>query len=165
MITKFSEIVIREKFSMASSKAETDIELSADIVAAYVSFNSIPPSELSGLIHAVHTTLAKLGAEVTVPEPEKLVPAVSIRKSVTPDFLICLDDGKKFKSLKRHLATLGMTADQYRLKWNLPSDYPMVAPEYASRRSEMAKKIGLGQFRKDRKSGRKPKAVTEKAAS
>ena len=151
---------------MASSKAETDIELSADIVAAYVSFNSIPPSELSGLIHAVHTTLAKLGgAEVTVPQPETLVPAVSIRKSLTPEYLICLDDGKKFKSLKRHLATLGMTADQYRQKWNLPSDYPMVAPEYASRRSEMAKKIGLGQLRKDKKSGRTPKAVVERAAS
>jgi predicted transcriptional regulator len=148
MINKFSEIVVREKFSMASSKAETDIELSADIVAANVSFNSIPPSELSGLIHAVHTTLTKLGAEVTVPEPETLIPAVSIRKSVTPEYLICLDDGMRFKSLKKHLATLGMTADQYRQKWNLPSDYPMVAPEYASRRSEMAKKIGLGQLRK-----------------
>src|SRR5664279_4718052 len=128
-ITKSSEIMVREKFSMASSKAETDIELSADIVAAYVSFNSIPPSELSGLIHAVHTTLAKLGAEVTVPEPQALVPAVSVRKSITPEYLICLDDGMRFKSLKRHLATLGMTAEQYRQKWSLPSDYPMVAPE------------------------------------
>lgn len=150
---------------MASSRTETDIALSADIVAAYVSFNSVPSSGLSELIHAVHATLTKLGAEVTVPEPETLVPAVSIRKSVTPEYLICLDDGKKFKSLKRHLATLGMTADQYRLKWNLPKDYPMVAPEYASRRSELAKKIGLGQLRKGSKSGRKSKAVTDKAAS
>jgi predicted transcriptional regulator len=165
MITNFSEITIQERFSMASSKTETDIALSADIVAAYVSFNSVPSSGLGELIHAVYATLAKLGAEVTVPHPETLVPAVSIRKSITPEYLICLDDGMRFKSLKRHLATLGMTADQYRLKWNLPSDYPMVAPEYASRRSEMAKKIGLGQLRKGRKSGRKPKAVTEKAAS
>jgi predicted transcriptional regulator len=157
--------MIWEKSSMASSKTDSDIALSAGIVAAYVAFNSVPSSELSGLIHAVHTTLAKLGAEVTVPQPETLVPAVSIRKSLTPEYLICLDDGRKFKSLKRHLATLGMTADQYRQKWSLPSDYPMVAPEYASRRSEMAKKIGLGQFRKGSKSGWKPKAVTEKAAS
>ena len=80
-----------------------------------------------------------------VPEPEALVPAVPIRKSITPDYLICLDDGRKFKSLKRHLAAHGMTPDQYRQKWNLPKDYPMVAPEYAAKRSAMAKKLGLGR--------------------
>jgi predicted transcriptional regulator len=120
------------------------------------------------LIHAVHATLTRLGAEVTVPEPEAKVPAVSIRKSITPGYLVCLDDGKKFKSLKRHLATLGMTAEQYRQKWKLPSDYPMVAPAYAATRSALAKKIGLGQFRKKTgkpKSERKPKAMTEKTAS
>jgi len=134
---------------MASSKSETDIALSADIVAAYVSFNSVPTTGLPELIHAVHATLTKLGtATVAGPEPEALVPAVSIRKSITPGYLICLDDGKKFKSLKRHLSSLGMTPDQYRQKWNLPSDYPMVAPDYAASRSALAKKIGLGQKRK-----------------
>jgi predicted transcriptional regulator len=103
-----------------------------------------------------------------LPNLEALVPAVSIRKSITPEFLICLDDGKKFKSLRRHLSTLGMTPDQYRTKWGLPESYPMVAPEYAATRSALAKKIGLGQVRKDtakRKPGRKPKVAGEKAAS
>ena len=81
-------------------------------------------------------------------EPEVLTPAVPVRKSITPDYLVCLDDGRKFKSLKRHLASLGMTPDQYRAKWNLPADYPMVASNYAATRSALAKKIGLGQNRK-----------------
>jgi predicted transcriptional regulator len=87
-------------------------------------------------------------ATATASEPEVLTPAVPVRKSVTPDYLICLDDGRKFKSLKRHLASLGMTPDQYRAKWNLPADYPMVASNYAATRSALAKKIGLGQNRK-----------------
>ena len=123
---------------------------------------------LADLIHTVHASLVRLGAATAAPEPEALVPAVSIRKSVTPGYLICLDDGKKFKSLKRHLASLGMTPDQYRQKWNLPKDYPMVAPEYAATRSALAKKAGLGQLRKDtgkRKSGRTPKTGAEKAGS
>ena len=150
---------------MASSKTSSDISMAADVVAAYVSFNSVPTSGLAELIHAVHATLAKLGAATVVPEPEALVPAVPIRKSITPEYLICLDDGKRFKSLKKHLAALGMTADQYRLKWNLPKGYPMVAPEYAAKRSALAKSLGLGQLRKNKKSGRTPKAVAEKAAS
>ena len=150
---------------MASSKTESEISLAADIVAAYVSFNSVPSGDLAALIGSVHATLTKLGAVIAVPEPEALVPAVPIRKSVTPDYLICLDDGKRFKSLKRHLAALGMTADQYRLKWNLPKDYPMVAPQYAAKRSALAKSLGLGQLRKNKKSGQTPKAVAEKAAS
>ena len=85
----------------------------------------------------------------SAPPAEKQEPAVSIRKSITPDYLVCLDDGKKFKSLRRHLATLGLTPDQYRVKWNLPADYPMVAPNYAAQRSELAKKSGLGQMRKN----------------
>jgi len=96
------------------------------------------------------------------------VPAVPIRKSITPGFLICLDDGKKFKSLKRHLASHRMTPDQYRQKWNLPKDYPMTAPDYAAKRSLLAKSIGLGQRRKDagkRKPGRTSKAEAEIAAS
>jgi predicted transcriptional regulator len=101
----------------------------------------------------VHSALVKIadgaGAAAT-PEPEVLTPAVSIRKSMSPDHLICLDDGRRFKSLKRHLATLGMTPDQYRAKWNLPADYPMVAPNYAAARSALAKNMGLGQKRRKR---------------
>ena len=152
---------------MLSSNAELPdrVGLSAELVAAYVSHNSVPSGDLAALISSVHATLTKLGVDTAAPEPEKLVPAVAIKKSVTPGYIICLDDGKRFKSLKRHLASLGMTADQYREKWNLPKDYPMVAPEYAAKRSALAKSLGLGQLRKDRKSGQKPKAVTEKAAS
>jgi predicted transcriptional regulator len=112
--------------------------------------------------------LTNLGAVEAVPEAEALVPAVPIRKSITPGFLICLDDGKKFKSLKRHLASHGMTPDQYRAKWNLPKDYPMTAPDYAAKRSVLAKSIGLGQRRKDtakRKPGRTSKVEAEIAAS
>jgi predicted transcriptional regulator len=156
--------MIRERFSMASSKTESEISLAAEIVSAYVSFNSVPSGDLAALISSIHATLTKLGAVTTTPEPEALVPAVAIKKSVTPGYIICLDDGKRFKSLKRHLATLGTTADQYRLKWNLPKGYPMVAPEYAAKRSALAKSLGLGQLRKDRKAERKPKAA-DKAAS
>jgi predicted transcriptional regulator len=163
-------LILKEKAMPSYEPDSPDhIGLSADIISAYVSFNSVPASGLPELIHAVHAALTKLGtATVAGPEPEALVPAVSIRKSITPGYLICLDDGKKFKSLKRHIASLGMTPDQYRGKWKLPSDYPMVAPEYAATRSALAKKIGLGQFRKESgkpKSGRKPKAMTEKTAS
>ena len=108
--------------------------------------------------------LSQLGAVEAVPKTEALVPAVPIRKSITPSFLICLDDGKKLKTLKRHLTSLGMTPDQYRAKWGLPDSYPMVAPEYAATRSALAKKSGLGQTAK-RLSGRTSKAVLETAAS
>jgi predicted transcriptional regulator len=124
------------------------IELTAEIVSAFVSNNSVPPGELSALMQTVHAAVTRLadGGESSAPPPvEAQTPAVSIRKSVTPDYLICLDDGKKFKSLKRSLAKIGLTSDQYRVKWNLPYDYPMVAPNYAVQRSELAKKIGLGQ--------------------
>jgi predicted transcriptional regulator len=140
------------------------VSLSADIVAAYVSRNSVTPSGLPALIESIHLALTNLGAVEAVPEAEALVPAVPIRKSITPGFLICLDDGKKFKSLKRHLASHGMTPDQYRAKWNLPKDYPMTAPDYAAKRSALAKSIGLGQLRKDtakRKPGRTSKAEAE----
>ena len=133
------------------------VSLSADIVAAYVSGNSVTPGGLPALIESIHLALTNLGAGEAVPEAEALVPAVPIRKSITPGFLICLDDGRKFKSLKRHLASHGMTPDQYRQKWNLPKDYPMTAPDYAAKRSVLAKSIGLGQRRKDagkRKPGR-----------
>ena len=125
------------------------VSLSADIVAAYVSRNSVTPSGLPALIESIHEALSKLGAVERVPSTETLVPAVPIRKSVSAGFLICLDDGKKFKSLRRHLGSLGITPEQYRSKWNLPKDYPMVAPDYAAKRSALAKSMGLGQQRRD----------------
>ena len=150
---------------MTTSDVESSnaIELAAEIVAAFVANNSLPTVELPALIHSVHAALARLasGQVNTAPLVEKQEPAVSVRKSLTPDFLVCLDDGKKFKSLRRHLRTLGMTPDQYRVKWSLPPDYPMVAPNYAAVRSEMAKRIGLGQMRKNAaaaKHGRPAKA-------
>jgi predicted transcriptional regulator len=126
------------------------VELAAEIVAAFVSNNPLPKSELPALIHAMHSAVEGLaaGPESAPPQIEAKAPAVSIRRSITPDFLICLDDGKRFKSLRRHLTRLGMTPAQYREKWNLPSDYPMVAPNYAAQRSALAKKIGLGQIRR-----------------
>ncbi len=155
---------------MANSRTVSPdkVSLSADIVAAYVTHNSVPPGGLPALIESIHSSLTNLGAVEAVPEAEALVPAVPIRKSISPGFLICLDDGKKFKSLKRHLASHGMTPDQYRAKWNLPKDYPMTAPDYAAKRSALAKSIGLGQLRKDaakRKPGRTSKAEAEKVAS
>ena len=134
---------------MPSSRTDlTDqVSLAADIVAAYVSHNSVPTGGLAELIQTVHASLSKLGAATAAPEPEALVPAVSVRKSMTPGYLTCLDDGKKFKALKRHLASLGMTPDQYRQKWGLPKEYPMVASDYAAKRSALAKSIGLGRLR------------------
>lgn len=126
------------------------IELTADIVSAYVSKNPTPISELTKVISAVHAALNDLaagGAAKPAEVPQE--PAVSIKKSVTNDYIICLEDGKKFKSLKRHLkSAYGLTPEDYRAKWKLPSDYPMVAPAYAERRSALAKSMGLGQQRK-----------------
>ncbi len=140
------------------------IELAVEMVAAFVSNNSVPTSELPALIHAVHTAVARLaaGPESAPPQVEAKAPAVPIRKSITPDFLICLEDGKRFKSLRRHLTGLGLTPAQYREKWKLPSDYPMVAPNYAAQRSELAKKIGLGQIRQ--KAGARTSKGRSKAA-
>jgi len=126
------------------------LTLTADIVASHVSNNGVPVSELPQLIQQVYATLAALGKE-TAPAPERPEPAVAIRKSVTPDFIICLEDGKKLKMLKRHLKTAyNMTPEQYRERWGLPADYPMVAPRYAEQRRELAKKIGLGTTRRRR---------------
>src|SRR5215212_3582229 len=125
------------------------VDLAADIVSAFVSNNSVPTSDLPALIASVHGALAKLGSGGEEQPKEELRPAVPIKKSITPDYVICLDDGKKFKSLKRHLRTAyGLTPDQYRAQWDLPSDYPMVAPNYAKARSELATKMGLGQKRR-----------------
>ncbi len=136
------------------------MELTADIVAAFVSHNSLPVAELPGLIASVDAALRGLVSRLPADaETEKPTPAVPIKKSITPDYLVCLDDGKKFKSLRRHLAGLGMTPDEYRAKWGLPSDYPMVAANYAAKRSDLAKSMGLGQVRQTAaKRGRKPKA-------
>ncbi len=127
---------------------ENLIELTAEIVAAYVSNNDIGSGEIAGLIGEVHAALNRTSAGPAEPAPEPLKPAVSVRKSVTPDFIVCLEDGKKFKSLKRHLRThYDLTPEQYREKWGLPKDYPMVAPNYAQARSSLAREMGLGQKR------------------
>jgi predicted transcriptional regulator len=140
-----------------SDSAEMLVTLTADIVAAHVSNNSVAISDLALLINTVHNALGNLGGAPVV-EPEKLVPAVSIRASVKPDYIVCLEDGKKLKMLRRHLMTaFGMTPDDYRAKWNLPADYPMVAPNYAEQRRTLAKQIGLGT--KGRGGGRRKKKV------
>jgi predicted transcriptional regulator len=126
------------------------LTLTVDIVASHVSNNGVPVSELPQLIQHVYTALAELGKE-TAPVAEKPQPAVPIRKSITPDYIFCLEDGKKLKMLKRHLKTAyDMTPDQYRERWGLASDYPMVAPNYAEQRRDLAKKIGLGTSRSRR---------------
>ena len=125
------------------------IELTADVVAAYVSNNPVPVSELPNLIADIHAALGRVGTAAEMAPAEKQKPAVSPKKSVHDDFIICLEDGKKFKSLKRHLMThYSLTPDQYREKWNLDPTYPMVAPNYAAARSQLAKKMGLGRKRK-----------------
>ena len=133
------------------SESADPLDLMGEIISAFVANNSLRLAELPALIQSVHAELVKIAnraATPTAPAPEAATPAVSIRKSITPDYLICLDDGRKFKSLRRHLTGLGMTPEQYRAKWKLPADYPMVAPNYAAQRSALAKKIGLGQIRK-----------------
>jgi len=128
------------------------IELTAEIVSAYVSNNPVPAADMPGLINQVHTALQRISGGPSDPQAEPLKPAVSLKKSVTPDHIVCLEDGKKFKSLKRHLRTqYNMTPEQYRDKWGLPADYPMVAPNYAAARSQLAKQMGLGQQRRRRK--------------
>ena len=127
------------------------IELTAEIVSAYVSNNSVSASELPGLINQVHSALARVSAGHGEVPSEPLKPAISVKRSITPDFIVCLEDGKKFKSLKRHLRTqYNMTPEAYREKWDLPPDYPMVAPNYAAARSQLAKQMGLGQQRRRR---------------
>ncbi|RIV86093.1 transcriptional regulator [Aurantiacibacter xanthus] len=130
------------------------ITLAADIVTAHVANNSVEVSDVPVLIETVYGALAKLGGETV--EEAKPEPAVSIRASIKPDYLICLEDGKKMKMLKRHLKTAyNMTPEEYRERWNLPADYPMVAPNYAETRRELAKKIGLGRKPGQRRGRRK----------
>ncbi|BBD36864.1 MucR family transcriptional regulator [Aminobacter sp. NyZ550] len=130
---------------------DTLIELTADVVAAYVSNNPVPVGELPGLIADVHAALGRVGNVTETPPADKQKPAVNPKRSVHDDYIICLEDGKKFKSLKRHLMThYNMTPDQYREKWGLDAAYPMVAPNYAAARSQLAKKMGLGRKRKSK---------------
>ncbi len=129
----------------SNDMTETIITLTADIVAAHVSNNSVAVSDLPTLIANVHNALSGLGGRAPAPEV-RAEPAVSIRASIKPDYIVCLDDGKKLKMLKRHLMThYGMTPYEYRTKWGLPADYPMVAPNYAEQRRSLAVKIGLGR--------------------
>ncbi len=131
------------------------IELAADIVSAYVSNNSVPSGDLPSLINDVHLALVKVGGGTAEAQAEAPKPALPIKKSITPDYIVCLEDGKKFKSLKRHLRTqYNMTPEQYRERWGLPADYPMVAPNYAKARSQLAKQMGLGQQRRRRRGSR-----------
>ena len=124
------------------------IELTADIVAAYVSNNSVASFDLKRLIGEVHGALQRSSHGLAAPAPEALKPATTVKRSITPDYLICLEDGKRFKSLKRHLRThYDLTPAEYRAKWGLPADYPMVAPNYAKTRSALARQMGLGQKR------------------
>ena len=126
------------------------LKLAAEIVSAYVVNNSLPHNELPTLLRAVHEALNRTAAGKVEEPAAAPKPAVAVKKSVTPDYIVCLEDGKKFKSLKRHLRTqYSMTPEQYREKWGLPADYPMVAPNYANTRSELARSMGLGQQRKN----------------
>jgi len=127
------------------------IELTAEIVSAYVSNNTVPAGEIPSLINQVHAALSRVSGKSVEGPAEPLKPAVSVKKSITPEYIVCLEDGKKFKSLKRHLRTqYNMTPEQYREKWGLSADYPMVAPNYAAARSQLAKQMGLGQQRRRR---------------
>jgi predicted transcriptional regulator len=127
------------------------IKLTADIVSAYLSHNTVSSGDIPGLISQVHSALARVSGSHGEAQADALKPAVSVKKSITPEHIVCLEDGKKFKSLKRHLRTqYNITPEQYREKWGLAADYPMVAPNYAAARSQLAKQMGLGQQRRRR---------------
>src|SRR6201993_3312883 len=135
-----------------NSKSGDFIGLTANIVSAYVSNNTVPAADIPGLINQVHAALMRVSGGHGEAPSDALKTAVPVKKSITPEYIVCLEDGKKFKSLKRHLRTqYNITPEQYREKWGLPADYPMVAPNYAVARSQLAKKMGLGQQRKGRK--------------
>jgi predicted transcriptional regulator len=134
-----------------SGSRDNCVALTAEIVAAYVSHNSLTPNDIPGLIREVHTALVRVAGGPAATGQEAPKPAIAAKRSVTLEYIVCLEDGKKFKSLKRHLRTqYKMTPEQYREKWGLPADYPMVAPNYAAARSHLAKQMGLGQQRRQR---------------
>ena len=154
--TQLSELVLGPRYmdnnETPARNGDMLIELTADVVAAYVSNNPVPVGELANLIADVHAALGRVGGGAEQAPAEKPKPAVNPKKSIHDDYLICLEDGKKFKSLKRHLMThYGLTPDQYREKWGLDASYPMVAPNYAEARSQLAKKMGLGRKRAARR--------------
>ena len=135
-----------------ATETPNTIGLTAEIVAAYVGNNSVAAADIPALINQVHSALLRVTSGEAQSPAEPLKPAVPVKKSINPDFIVCLEDGKKFKSLKRHLRTqYNMTPEQYREKWGLPGDYPMVAPNYAAARSQLAKQMGLGQQRRRRR--------------
>lgn len=138
----------RNKKMPDGSQAHNELlALTADIVASHFANNSVAPGDVPAVIESVYATLARLGSPEPAPAPRQ-EPAVPVRSSIKPDYIVCLEDGKKLKMLKRHLMTrYGMTPDDYRAKWNLPADYPMVAPNYAEQRRTLAKSIGLGTAR------------------
>ena len=138
---------------MADNSGESVyMEMTAKIVSAYVGNNSVPSSEIGNLISQVHSALKRVSGGQNLAMAEPLKPAVPVKRSISSEYIVCLEDGKKFKSLKRHLRTqYNMTPEQYREKWALPPDYPMVAPNYAAARSQLAKQMGLGQQRRRRK--------------
>src|SRR5436853_7933977 len=136
---------------MTDTAGKSFIDLTASIVSAYLSNNPTPAAEIPGLISQVHAALVRVSTGRSEAPLEPAKPAVSVKKSISPDYLVCLEDGKRFKSLKRHLRTqYNMTPEVYREKWALPPDYPMVAPNYAAARSQLAKQMGLGQQRRRR---------------
>ena len=135
-----------------STETHDLITMTADVVAAYVAQNTVPSAELPALIQQIHSTLQQVATGAHQPAEQPLTPAVPVKKSVTRDYIICLEDGKRFKSLKRHLrSSFNLSPEEYRKKWNLPYDYPMVAPNYAQTRSELAKSMGLGNLRQKAK--------------
>jgi predicted transcriptional regulator len=149
-----------------TTSSDNLVELAADVVAAYVSNNTVTMADLSSLIAQVHKALVATATGSIEKPVEAQVPAVSIKKSIHPDYIICLEDGKKFKSLKRHLRTkYDLSPEDYRAKWGLPADYPMVAPNYAAARSELAKSMGLGQQRRKTVAAPEPAKKGRKAKS
>jgi predicted transcriptional regulator len=132
---------------MQPAKADDLLKFASEIVAAYVSNNPIPAGEIPGMIKSIHSTLGGLANGLTADAPLAQKPAIAVKRSITPEYIVCLEDGKKLKMLKRYLRSrYSLTPEEYRAKWGLPADYPMVAPNYAAQRSEFAKKIGLGRM-------------------
>ncbi len=146
-------LTLETKQKMVQNSGESSyIQLTANIVSAYVSNNTVPSAEIPNLIGQVHAALLRVSGGQAATPAEPLKPAVPVKRSITSEYIVCLEDGKKFKSLKRHLRTqYSMTPEQYREKWGLPPDYPMVAPNYAAERSQLAKQMGLGQQRRRRR--------------
>ncbi len=146
-----SDPILPDGPTMTDAPPKNFIDLTASIVSAYLSNNPTPAAEIPGLIGQIHAALVRVSSGRTEAPLEPAKPAVSIKKSISPDYIVCLEDGKRFKSLKRHLRTqYNMTPEQYRDKWGLPPDYPRVAPNYAAARSQLAKEMGLGQQRRRR---------------